>query len=218
VVFDLDGTLVDSAADLASSASALAVELGGRPLARGEVVGMVGEGAPVLVRRVLTAAALDPETPGALGRFLALYDARLLDTTRLYPGIRRALDQLDPLLTLIVLTNKPRRPAERVLDGLGVRQLFLEVVGGDGPLPRKPDPAGLRSLRMHAGAGPMALVGDSPVDAETARRGGVPFVLAGYGFGAAAFAAAPTAFVAASPADLPRVIRAALASAAPPTA
>lgn len=218
MVFDLDGTLVDSATDLASAANTLAVELGGRPLTRGEIVGMVGEGAAVLVRRVLTAAALDPETPGALARFLALYEACLLDTTRLYPGVREALDQLDPLLTLTVLTNKPRGPAERVLDGLGVRRLFLEVVGGDGPLPRKPDPTGLRSLRMHAGGGPMTLVGDSPVDAETAHRGGVPFVLAGYGFGAAAFAVAPTAFVAASPADLPRVIRAALAAAAPPTA
>ena len=89
VVFDLDGTLVDSATDLASAASALAVELGGRPLTRAEIVGMVGDGAAVLVRRVLTAAALDPATPGALDRFLALYDARLLDTTRLYPGVRR---------------------------------------------------------------------------------------------------------------------------------
>ena len=65
------------------------------------------------------------------------------------------------------------------------------MVGGDGPLPRKPDPAGLLSLRLHAGGGPMVLVGDSPVDAETARRGGVPFVLAGYGFGAAAFDRVP---------------------------
>lgn len=218
VVFDLDGTLVDSATDLASAASALTVELGGRPLSRAEIVAMVGDGAAMLVRRVLGAAALDPETPGALDRFLALYDARLLDTTRLYPGIREALDRLDPLVTLTVLTNKPRRPAERVLEGLGVRPLFLEVVGGDGPLPRKPDPAGLRSLRLHAGGGPMALVGDSPVDAETADRGGVPFVLAGYGFGAASFDHAPTRFVAASPADLPRVIRAALAAAAAPTA
>ncbi len=218
VVFDLDGTLVDSSTDLASAASALAVELGGRPLTRGEVVGMVGDGAAELVRRVLTAAALDPRTPGALDRFLALYDQRLLDTTRLYPGIRQALDGLDPLLTLAVLTNKPRRPAERVLDGLGVRPLFLEVVGGDGPLPRKPDPSGLRSLALHACGGPMALVGDSPVDAETARRGGVPFVLAAYGFGASSFEWDPTPFVAAAPSDLPRVIQAALARAAVSTA
>jgi len=179
---------------------------------------MVGEGAPVLVRRALTAAGLDPGMPGALARFLEIYDARLLETTRLYDGIVAVLDGLDPLWNLAVLTNKPRHPAERVLDGLGIRRHFIEVVGGDGPLPRKPDPAGLRSLRLHAGGGPMVLVGDSPVDGETARRGGVPFVLAAYGFGATAFAAPPTAFVAERVADLPAVIAAALRVAAAPTA
>jgi len=220
VAFDLDGTLIDSATDLAAAASALAVELGGRALTRAEVVAMVGEGAPVLVRRVLTAAGLDPATAGALDRFLALYDERLLDTTRLYPGVRQVLDALDPQLTLAVLTNKPRVPAERLLDALGVRPLFLEVVGGDGPLPRKPDPAGLRSLRLHADGGPLVLVGDSPVDAETARRAGVPFVLAAYGFGAAAFTsgAEADAFVADAVADLPAAIDAALRAAGVPTA
>jgi phosphoglycolate phosphatase len=218
VVFDLDGTLVDSAADLASAASALAVALGGRPLTRDEVVAMVGDGAPVLVRRALTAAGVDPRTPDALARFLALYDERLLDATCLYPGVRDALDGLDPLLALTVLTNKPRRPAERILDGLGVRERFAELVGGDGPWPRKPDPAGLSALRLHAGGGPMVLVGDSAVDAETARRGGVPFVLAAYGFGATSFAAPPTPWVAATTAELPAAIRAALDAARLPTA
>ena len=217
VVFDLDGTLVDSATDLASAASALAMALGGRPVTRAEVVAMVGEGAAVLVRRVLAAAALDPDTPGALERFLALYDERLLDTTRLYPGILDVLDTLDPLLALGVLTNKPRRPAERLLAGLGVRSRFIEVVGGDGPLPRKPDPAGLSALRLHSGGGPLVLVGDSPIDAETARRAAVPFVLAAYGFGAAAFTDPPTPWVAATAAALPAAIRAALDAARVPT-
>lgn len=217
VAFDLDGTLVDSATDLASAASTLAVALGGRPLSRAEVIAMVGEGAPVLVRRVLTAAGLDPDTPGALEQFLSIYDARLLDTTDLYPGMLAALDALDPLLALAVLTNKPRQPAERILHALGVRDRFLEVVGGDGPLPRKPDPAGLVSLRVH-GSGPMVLVGDSPVDAETARRAGVPFVLAAYGFGAHAIETPPTAWVASTPAALPAAIAAALAAARLPLA
>jgi phosphoglycolate phosphatase len=216
VAFDLDGTLVDSATDLASAASALAVALGGRPLSRAEVIAMIGEGAPVLVRRVLTAAGLAPDTPGALEQFLSIYDARLLDTTCLYPGVLDALDGLDPLLALTVLTNKPRRPAERILDGLGVRDRFLEVVGGDGPLPRKPDPAGLVSMRVHGG--PLVLVGDSTVDAETARRAGVPFVLAGYGFGAAAIATPPTPWVAETAAALPAAIAAALAAARLPLA
>jgi phosphoglycolate phosphatase len=218
IVFDLDGTLVDSAADLASAARALAVTFGGRPLTRDEVVAMVGEGAAVLVRRVLGAAGLDPDLPGGLERFLALYDQRLLDTTRLYPGVLDALDSLDPMLALAVLTNKPRRPAEQILDGLGVGGRFAEVVGGDGPWPRKPDPAGLSALRLHAGGGPMVLVGDSAVDAETARRGGVPFVLAAYGFGAASFVAPPTPWLAATAADLPTAIRAALDAARVSTA
>ncbi len=214
VVFDLDGTLVDSATDLASAASALAEELGGRPLTRAEVIGMVGEGAAVLVRRALTAAGVHPATPGATARFLTLYDARLLDTTCLYPGMRGVLDTLDPLTALAVLTNKPAAPAERLLSGLGVRQYFIEVVGGDGPWPRKPDPAGLTALRVHARGGPMVMVGDSPVDAETAARAGATFVLARYGFGAAALSAGlVTPFVADSPDALADVIPDALRAA-----
>lgn len=210
VAFDLDGTLVDSAADLAAAASALTQGLGGRPLTPAEVVAMVGEGAPVLVRRALAAADLDPDTPDALDRFLGLYDERLLATTRLYPGIRQVLDALDPLLPLAIVTNKPLAPSLRILDGLGVRTQFVAVVGGDGPFPRKPDPAGLRSLAAHAGGGPIVFVGDSDVDAQTAARAAAPFVLAGYGFGAARVAGDATPFVAATAADLPRAIGEAL--------
>ncbi len=211
VAFDLDGTLVDSAGDLASAASALTVELGGRALARDEVVRMVGEGATVLVRRALTAAGLDPATPGAVARFLEIYDARMLDTTALYPGIRVVLDALDPLLPLAVVTNKPEASARRMVEALDVRRYFLEVIGAEGAWPRKPDPAGLRSLEVHAGGGPLVLVGDSPVDRETAERAGAAFVLAGYGFGATGPAEAlATPYVAATPSDLPRVIGEAL--------
>jgi phosphoglycolate phosphatase len=215
VAFDLDGTLVDSATDLAAAASALTLELGGRALTRAQVVAMVGEGAALLVRRALAAAGLDEHTPQALERFLALYDERLLDTTRLYPGLRQVLDRLEPLVPLAVVTNKPAAPAVKVLDALGVRHCFIEVIGGDGPWTRKPDPAGLRSLRVHADGGPIVLVGDSPIDAETAARAGSPFVFAAYGFGAAAFDvhAVPTPFVAAAPADLPRAIADALRTA-----
>ena len=206
IAFDLDGTLVDSAADLAAAASALTESLGGRSLGRDEVVAMVGEGAALLVRRALTAAGLDPDTPDALLRFLALYDERLLETTRLYPGLGPVLTHLEPLLPLAVVTNKPLAPALRLLDGLGLRSQFVEVLGGDGPLPRKPDPAGVLSLAPHARGGPIVYVGDSHIDAETAARAGVPFVLAGYGFGATRVAPDTTPFVAATPRDLPRVI------------
>ncbi|MEP7118051.1 MAG: HAD-IA family hydrolase [Acidobacteriota bacterium] len=210
VVFDLDGTLIDSATDIAAAASALVVECGGRALTRTEVVAMVGEGAAVLVRRALTAAGLDPATPRATERYLEIYSERMFDHTGLYPGMKAALGALDPLATLAVLTNKAHAPSERLLEALGVRRHFIEVVGGDGRWPRKPDPGGLMALRVHAGGGPVVMVGDSPVDAEVAARAGTAFVLARYGFGAAGFATLPLpAFVAEAAPDLPRVIAAA---------
>lgn len=211
VAFDLDGTLVDSVADLATAASRLTETLGGRSLAPAEVMAMVGDGAALLVRRALATAGLDPETPDALARFLALYDQCLVDTTRPYEGVTAALDALDPLVPLAVVTNKPLAPTRTLLDAFGLATRFVDVIGGDGPWSRKPDPAGLLSLRAHAAGGPLVLVGDSPVDAETAARAGAAFVLAAYGFGASKFEAPPgTAFVANTPADLPLLIAQAL--------
>jgi phosphoglycolate phosphatase len=185
VVFDLDGTLVDSRTDLARATNALVAELGGEPLPEDSVAGMVGEGAGVLVRRALAAAALDPTTPGALERFLALYDERLLDTTRAYPGVRETLEALAAERPLAVLTNKPSDPTGRILSALGLAPYFRAVVGGDSPHGRKPDPAGLRHLADAAGAGlaQTLLVGDSAIDLETARRAGARICLCRYGFG-----------------------------------
>ena len=144
---------------------------------------------------------------GATARFLELYDARMCDTTVLYPGIRAVLDALDPLLPLAVVTNKPEGAARRLIAALGIGRYFLEVVGADAAWPRKPDPAGLRSLAVHAGGGPLVLVGDSPIDQQTAERAGAAFVLAAYGFGATGPAGAlATPYVAEAPSDLPRVI------------
>ncbi len=185
VVFDLDGTLVDSKRDLADAANALIAELGGDRLPEDRIAEMVGEGAALLVRRALTAAGLDAEIPHALARFLELYDDRLLRHTELYPGMRETLSDLSRRVTMSVLTNKPTRATERILDGVGIRPLFRDVVGGDTPFGRKPDPSGLQHLIASAGATPAStlLVGDSRVDLETARRGGTRICLARYGFG-----------------------------------
>lgn len=184
-VFDLDGTLVDSKRDLASAANALIASLGGAPLDEDRIAGMVGEGAALLVRRALAAARLDPETPGALQRFLDLYDERLLDHTVLYDDIAGTLARLSARVTMAVLTNKPSAATERILEGLRVRALFRDVIGGDTPLGRKPDPAGLFELIARARATPATtlLVGDSRIDLETARRAGARMCLARYGFG-----------------------------------
>jgi phosphoglycolate phosphatase len=184
IAFDLDGTLVDSKRDLADAANAVIRELGGASLTEERIAGMVGEGAALLVRRALAAAGVDP-TPGALPRFLELYDDRLLNHTVLYDGIAAALSALARRATLSVLTNKPSRASKRVLEGLGVRALFRDVIGGDTAFGRKPDPAGLRELMTRAHATPDAtvLVGDSRIDLETARTAGTRICLARYGFG-----------------------------------
>lgn len=185
VVFDLDGTLIDSRHDLADAANALIVERGGDPLPVDAITAMVGEGAPLLVRRALTAARLTADVEAALPRFLELYDERLLVHTHLYDGTREALETLAPRATLAILTNKPQRPTERILDGLGIARFFGLVVGGDTPHGRKPDPAGLRHLMSAAGTGQSGttMVGDSAIDLRTARAAGVRICLVRYGFG-----------------------------------
>ena len=185
VVFDLDGTLVDSQKDIADAANALLAELGGSPLTDEAVAGMVGEGAALLVRRALAAAGLDPDTPGALDAFLRLYDERLVRHTRPYDGMLDVVRMLHATRRLSVLTNKPSRATMRILRELAFEPLITGAIGGDTPAGRKPDPAGLRQLMSAAGAAPDAtlLVGDSAIDLETARRGGVAVCLARYGFG-----------------------------------
>jgi phosphoglycolate phosphatase len=190
IAFDLDGTLVDSRRDLADSANDLIVDLGGEPLAEDDIVTMVGEGAGRLVQQALTAAQV-PQAPDALARFLAYYDQRLLNHTRLYDGVADVVRAARAHGRVAVLTNKPLAPTERILDGLGVRELFDDVVGGDGAHPRKPDPASLLALIGAAGAtaGSSIMIGDSPVDYETARRAGTHCCLVSFGFGFSKFTA-----------------------------
>ncbi|MGQ0732918.1 MAG: HAD family hydrolase [Acidobacteriota bacterium] len=206
VAFDLDGTLIDSVQDLATAASELATRLGGRALDRGEVAAMVGDGASLLVKRALAAAGVDPETPAALEEFLEIYDRRLLETTRPYPGVREALDLAAPRARMGVLTNKPARPTTRLLEAFDLMGYFEGVVGGDSLHGRKPDPSGLHALAGQTAC--VLLVGDSPIDWQTARSAGCFFGWARYGFGATRFdAGAPdTPFVLEQPSDLAWVI------------
>jgi phosphoglycolate phosphatase len=189
VVFDLDGTLVDSLRDLAESTNALLEACGAAPHSEAAIGRMVGEGAATLVARAFAAAGGEPP-PDALQRFLAIYNQRPLRWTRPYPGIEELLEALAPQVTLAVLTNKPLAATREILDGLQLARHFgTRVLGGDGPLPRKPHPAGLLHLTSRAGASPTetVMVGDSEVDFRTARAGGARPCMARYGFGFATF-------------------------------
>lgn len=187
VVFDLDGTLVDSHRDLADSANAMLLEFGATPLAADEITAMVGDGAAMLVRRVLKRGGLvATDARHALERFLVHYDERLLATTKPYDGMEDTLRALRAEGRLLaVLTNKPHRASVRILEGLGLLPLFSDVVGGDTTYGRKPDPAGLLAVVSNAHTTPAEtlFVGDSAVDLATARAAGTVICLARYGFG-----------------------------------
>ena len=214
VVFDLDGTLVDSRQDLADSTNAMLESLGAPPLQLDHVVMMVGEGARILVQRALGAAGLPSEgdqLDRALSRFHECYRSRLLATTRPYPGITDMLREAASIATLAMLTNKPLSPSRRLVDAFGWGGYFAGVVGGDGDVPRKPDPRGIQQLMAHADAGPEStmLVGDSMVDVETARSAGVAMCVVRYGFGNARgdLRLRGDEWVADTAADVGRVIR-----------
>ena len=185
IIFDLDGTLIDSRRDLAESTNEMLATYGAPALPVDDVARMVGEGAKVLVERALAAAGRDPREPDALGRFREIYDTRLLRHTRPYDGIPEILDRLAAEHALAVLTNKPEAPSRRLLEAFGLAPRFREVIGGDSGPARKPDPEGLSHLMRRCNSTPTTtwLVGDSMIDVETARRAGVRICVALYGFG-----------------------------------
>ena len=211
IVFDLDGTLIDSRRDLADAANALIAERGGAPLPEETIGRMVGDGAAALVRRALTAAAV-PLDESSVPRFLELYDVRLLRTTRAYPGIPEVLSALQQQCALAVLTNKPLAHTRTLLAALDLASFFGSVIGGDGPFARKPDPAGLQHLMAEHRMQPSRtiMVGDSPIDAATARAAGTSFCLAAYGFGVPN-PAPPSDAVLVTSEELPAAIRRLLA-------
>jgi phosphoglycolate phosphatase len=183
VVFDLDGTLIDSRRDITKAINEMRAERGLAPLSVAEVAGMVGEGARMLVRRALPAAAGKEVQKQALASYLAHYATVCLETTRPFAGVAAMLAALAPSFSLGVLTNKGEELSRRILDGLGLARYLREVVGGDTLPTRKPNPGGLFLLADRFGTAPdrLLLVGDSDVDALTAGAGGCSFGLALWG-------------------------------------
>ena len=208
IVFDLDGTLIDSARDLADSIGELLEGCGADPLPLSDVIAMVGEGAPLLVRRALARAGLRDGPADALATFMQIYHRRLLNHTVAYPGVVEALGRALHHGPLAVLTNKPLGPSIGILESLGLRGFFSRIIGGDSAYGRKPDPAGLLALQALAPGERLVMIGDSPVDHLVAVNARCPFVFARFGFGASKFAAPPdTAYVIDHARELDSVLR-----------
>jgi phosphoglycolate phosphatase len=185
IIFDLDGTLIDSRQDLANAVNATRRHMGMDSLSNERVYSYVGNGAPVLVRRALGDEATEAEVEEALEFFLEFYRDHDLDHTRLYPGVLETLNLLrDAGMRMAVLTNKPVRMSRHIVEGLGVAGYFFQVYGGNSFEFKKPHPMGVEALRKEVSAGRDAtlMVGDSSVDVLTARNAGISCCCVTYGF------------------------------------
>ena len=185
LIFDLDGTLVDSKLDLVHAVNATRGHMGMGALENETVASYVGSGAPVLIRRVLGEQASEDEVQEALEFFLEYYRDHKLDYTRLYPGVQEALDCLRKGgVQLAVLTNKPVGVSRGIVDGLGLGGHFRQVYGGNSFDHKKPHPVGIDTLMRECGVGRerTMMVGDSSVDILTARNAQVKSCGVTYGF------------------------------------
>jgi phosphoglycolate phosphatase len=179
IVFDLDGTLVDSAPDIAAAANRTLADFGQNALPLAQLTGFVGHGVPALVRRVIDACDLDPALhPEMTDRMLAHYAAHPADMTRPYPGVPEALAALRAAgHTLGICTNKAHGLSVQILDALALSEWFDVVIGGDSLLVKKPDPSPLTTAFAGLTGAPLLYVGDSEVDAQTAVNAGLDFAL-----------------------------------------
>ncbi len=211
VIFDLDGTLIDSAAQIHATTNKLLAGIGLGPTDRATVQSFVGNGLPALVDRLLAhhAAALSPQARADLiAAFEAGYSANPALAT-LYPGVRAALAQIKAQgATLGICTNKPITPTRAILDHLALTPLFRVILGGDSLPSRKPDPAPLLATAQALQRPTAVFVGDSEVDAETARAAGLPFLLFTEGYRKSPLAAIPHTAAFADWSKLPEMLRA----------
>jgi phosphoglycolate phosphatase len=185
LVFDFDGTLVDSIRDLAEAASDLSALYGGSRLDDAAVTMMVGEGARTLVERIVKQTGVGEMPPDAFDRFLEFYDRRMLDHTVPYPSMIETLAVVRRSHQLAMLTNKPEAATRRIMAYTGLDRFFEVCVFGDGPMAKKPDPEGMHALMLQFGAAADEtwMIGDSDVDVATARAAGVHLCVTRYGFG-----------------------------------
>ena len=199
LIFDLDGTLVDSRLDLANSINAMLRHYR-KPLLPNEVIASyIGDGAPMLVRRSLGDPDDEAYVQQALQFFLLYYREHKLDNTYVYAGIKESLDTIrtsrnGDAVQMAVLSNKPVIPSRAIVDALGLADYFFQVYGGNSFHTKKPDPAGVQALLDEANVRPeqAVIIGDSDIDVLTARNSGIYSLGVNYGF-------APHTFVDAAP-------------------
>jgi phosphoglycolate phosphatase len=187
MVFDLDGTLVDSVPDLAAALNRLLASRNLAPFGRPEVAGFVGDGARVLLERAFAARGTTPDAK-ALADFLDDYGANAAVETEPYPGVRETLDRFAAAgWRMAVCTNKPEAPARTLLDALDLSRYFAALGGGDSFPVRKPDPGHLLATIQAAGATPAQAImaGDHHNDVLSAAGLGMPSIFAAWGYGPA---------------------------------
>lgn len=175
LIFDLDGTLVDSKQDLVNAVNATRAFMGQDPIAVAQISSYVGNGARALVQRALPDLS-GPDLERAFRYFLDYYREHMLDHTTVYPGVREALDEFHAAgIAMAVLTNKPVRFSVSMIEGLGLDLHFFRIYGGNSFEQKKPHPTGVNALMAESGvpAGRTVIVGDSAVDVLTARNAGV---------------------------------------------
>jgi len=192
LIFDLDGTLVDSEQDLAASVNAVRGQMGLAPLERAEIVSYVGRGVSALIERALGEGASEADVEKGVALFLDYYRLHMLDHTVPYPGVREALEGLR-YRTLAVLTNKPVGFSRELLAGLNMADYFAYVYGGNSFDRKKPDPVGVRKLMQDTGMPPSTtlIIGDSDTDVLTGRNASVWTCGVTYGLGSGTLEATP---------------------------
>jgi phosphoglycolate phosphatase len=225
VIFDLDGTLIDSRLDLVHSVNAALRHIGRPELPDDVIASYVGDGAPILIQRALGGEAVDEAiVREGLQFFLAYYRDHKLDHTKVYPGIHETLRAIQngshgasarnagersngSPRTMAVLSNKPVGPSRKIVEALGMGPFFKQIYGGNSFATKKPDPEGARKLLEENGVGPeeAVIVGDSHVDIETGRNAGIWTVGVAYGFAPHTLQPSRPDFLVSTPQELAQV-------------
>jgi phosphoglycolate phosphatase len=224
VIFDLDGTLIDSRLDLVHSVNAALRHIGRAALPDDVIASYVGDGAPILIQRALGGEAVDEATVRqGLQFFLSYYREHKLDHTTVYDGIQESLSAIQNSRPgtngdhrkeaggfsrrMAVLSNKPVVPSRAIVEALGLGRFFTQIYGGNSFATKKPDPEGARKLLEESGVGPeeAVIVGDSHVDVETGRNAGLWTVGVSYGFAPHTLQASPPDVLVDSPGELAKV-------------